>query len=190
MARRPIAPVVVDQRVADLAHIDGEIARFQKLLTDNQACLAADQKFHPLDQDVDLQKRLKSQISETCEAMEKVKDQRFDIEIGKAEPKPQQAQQAQPQRRQWEIDEQVLKAGKPAYPGVVRGGVDDDGKVFPKAWANMKAFWEASCMDHFRKADIPADLPVNMDFAASMNGEIMASHLWLCPLQGIGRAPC
>ncbi|RUX24197.1 hypothetical protein EOA13_31380 [Mesorhizobium sp. M7A.F.Ca.US.011.01.1.1] len=175
-------PVIVDQRQADLRRIDVEIERLERQIADKEAALDADARKHLAEMDHNLQQRLGQQIVALRSHVKTLHDDRFSVELGDiTEPgnKPAAVAAAPVKHQAWDIDEKVLTAGQPAYPGVVRGSADDDGKVFPEAWVNMKAFWEASCMDHFRKADIPADFPVNMDFAASMNGEIMATHIWL-----------
>ncbi|TIT95766.1 MAG: hypothetical protein E5W55_12330, partial [Mesorhizobium sp.] len=123
MARLPKAPAVIDQRSADLAKVDAEIARLGKQITDKKAALDADMRLHALDQNMDLQKRLGTEISTIADLIGQLRDKRFGIEIGEAQeitaPKPKAAAPAQ--HRAWEIDEKILKVGEPEYPDIVRG---------------------------------------------------------------------
>ena len=177
MARRPSPNAPVDQRTIDLAKIDGEIVRLGKQIAEKQAVLLADTSKHALDQSPDLQRRLGTEISTISVLIDKLRDKRFKVEIGEAEaavaPKPA----ASVQHRAWEIDENILKAGPPSYPDIVRGSEADDG-IFSRTFEANKAFWEAAAMDLLRKDGFHADQPVHLDFAASLQGELMAVFRW------------
>ncbi|RUX70456.1 hypothetical protein EOA25_40595, partial [Mesorhizobium sp. M2A.F.Ca.ET.040.01.1.1] len=68
MAKRPSQPAA-DQRAIDLGKIDTEIARLERLLASKKDVLAADKRQHALDQNVDLQQRLKGEISDISELL-------------------------------------------------------------------------------------------------------------------------
>lgn len=175
------SPVVVDPRRAELAKIDSEIERLAKQISEKRAAVDADQKLHPLDQSQELQDRLNAQIRVLRGHVDQKQKERFDVELG-AEPKhkPATSAAAAPvQHRTWRIDEKVLKGGLPEYPDIVRGSDADKDDVFSDAFLAAKAFWEASIMDHFRKNGLHADQSVQLDFAASMQGEIVGNFRWL-----------
>ncbi|PBB21136.1 hypothetical protein [Mesorhizobium sp. WSM4313] len=172
---KPVKAIVADQRAADLAKIDAEIERLEKLVAQKKSTFDADQRQHALDQDVDRQQRLKGEIGDINELLGKQRERRFKTELGEVEP-PKAAPTAK-QHRPWNIDEKVLKAGKPAYPGILRGSQADNG-IFSEAYFATKLFWEATVADHFRKGDLPADAVVNLDLAASIQGEVVANFYW------------
>lgn len=173
MAKRPSHPAA-DQRAIDLREIDTEIDRLEKLLASKKDVLAADKRQHALDQNVDLQQRLNGEIGDINELLGKQRELRFKTELGEVEP-PKPA--APVQHRAWEIDEKVLQAGEPDYPDIVRGSEADDG-VFSRTFEASKAFWEAAAMDLLRKDGFHADQPAHLDFAASLQGELMAVFRW------------
>ncbi|MDG4896622.1 hypothetical protein P9272_23935 [Mesorhizobium sp. WSM4976] len=173
MAKRTSHPAA-DQRAIDLREIDTEIARLEKLLASKKDVLDADKRQHALDQDVDLQQRLKGEIGDINELLGKQRERRFKTELGEAEP-PKPAVPVQ--HRAWDIDEKALTAGEPAYPDVVRGS-EADVDVFSRAYLAIKAYWEALIKDLFRKDGYHPDDRVTFDFVTSMQGEVMANFRW------------
>lgn len=178
MARLPKAPAVIDQRTANLAKVDAEIARLGKQRADKKAALDADMRLHALDQNADLQKRLGTEIGTIGGLIDQLRDKRFKIEIGEAEavvaPKPSAAKK----HRQWDIDEKVLKAGIPEYPDVIRGSEADTGQVFSDALDATLEFYKAAAFEHFRKHGCHPDEPVQLEHAALHAAEIHAIIHW------------
>lgn len=172
-------PVIVDQRAADLHKVDGEIARLGKQKTEKQALFKADTDKHPLDQNMDLQKRLSAEISTIAGLIEQLRDKRFKIEIGDAESAVAPKSNAAPvQHRPWDIDQSVLGAGLPDYPDVIRGSAADDGNVFPDTLDAMRALYRAAAFDHFRKYGCHPDQLVELETSALHMGEIHAIIHW------------
>ncbi|RUX09927.1 hypothetical protein EOA27_23850 [Mesorhizobium sp. M2A.F.Ca.ET.037.01.1.1] len=138
--------------------------------------LAADKRQHALDQNVDLQQRLKGEISDISELLAKQRERRFKTELGEVEPlKPA----APVQHRAWEIDQEVLKAGLPEYPAILRGSEADDGEVFPAALEAMQAFYQAALADHFRRHDCHPDELVRLDLHVGLMADMHAQLAWL-----------
>ncbi|TRC92185.1 hypothetical protein FJV76_29315 [Mesorhizobium sp. WSM4303] len=162
------------QRAAALSKVDTDIARINRLIDEKQKLLKADQAKHALDQNTDLQKRLGTQLSTLRQQADDAQEKRFKVEIGEIE-KPKAPQPAR-QRRAWEIDEKAVAAGPPEYPAVMRG--NDNGDVFQDAYEESKHYWRAALADHFRKADLPADTAVHLDFISNVEGDVYANHLW------------
>ncbi|UCI17027.1 hypothetical protein FJ970_18005 [Mesorhizobium sp. B2-1-8] len=84
MAKRPSHPAT-DHLAIDLGKIDTEIARLEKLLTQKKSAFDADKRQHALDQNVDLQQRLKGEISDINQLLAKQRERRFKTELGEAD---------------------------------------------------------------------------------------------------------
>lgn len=178
MTRRPI---IIDQRANDLAKIDAEIKRLAAQVVEKSNALEADVQKHVTAMDHNLQRRLSEQIVTLRSKIDKLHNQRFQVELGEvreSKAQPAIAAAAPVRHREWEIDENILKAGPPGYPDIVRGSAADDGEAFQNAYEDEKRYWRAAWADHFRKADLPADTPVHLDLLTTVEGDIAANHLW------------
>ncbi|MDG4898051.1 hypothetical protein P9272_31405 [Mesorhizobium sp. WSM4976] len=174
---KPVKATVVDQRAADLAKIDAEIAGLGQQVAEKKAALDADTRLHALDQDVDMQNRLGSEISTLAGLIDQLRDKRFKIEIGEAETIVAPKSAAPIEHRAWDIDEKILLGGEPAYPSVERGNSANK-DAFSRAYLAIKAYWEALIKDLFRKDGYHPDDRVTFDFVTSMQGEVMANFRW------------
>ncbi|TGQ35334.1 hypothetical protein [Mesorhizobium sp. M4B.F.Ca.ET.214.01.1.1] len=170
-------PVIVDQRQSDLAKVDGEIARLGKQIAEKQALFKADTDKHALDQNMEIQRRLKAEIDTIDGLIGQLRDKRFKIEIGEASeiiaPKPK----ASPvQHRAWEIDETLLRK-QVKYPSVVR--TEDNHNAFAQGMLDLVEICVAQAMDDFRKDGFHPDTRISLDFGCTNIGVSKAQFIWL-----------
>ncbi|RVC80208.1 hypothetical protein EN745_13620 [Mesorhizobium sp. M4A.F.Ca.ET.022.05.2.1] len=170
-------PIIVDQRASDLAKVDSEIARLGKQIAEKQALFKADTDKHALDQSMEMQSRLKTEIDTIDGLIGQLRDKRFKIEIGEASeiiaPKPK----ASPvQHRAWEIDETLLRK-QVKYPSVVR--TDDNHDTFAQGLLDLVEICVAQTMDNFRKDGLHPDTRIGLDFACTNIGVSRAQFIWL-----------
>ncbi|ESY72801.1 hypothetical protein X743_14950 [Mesorhizobium sp. LNHC252B00] len=175
----PKRPVIFDQKAIDLQRIDGEIQRLGKHIAEKQEIFAADTAKHALDQNTDLQARLKAETKVLRGHVDKLNKERFDIELGElAEPKQKAATTAASapipvQRRAWEIE----PTPEPTYPAMVR--TPENHRVFADA---LQGFIDhAIYKKNLTLKDVGChpDQRAHMDLVATISAQGEATFTWL-----------
>ncbi|WP_082953911.1 hypothetical protein [Mesorhizobium sp. AA23] len=174
MARLPKAPVI-DQRSADLARVGAELTRLEKLLTEKREALAANTRLHALDQDVNLQARLKGEIGAVEELIGKQRDSRFTVELGDLNPKPLAPNTAQPPRpkKAWEIK----NLPRPTYPTGARQRGDQ--KALATAFASFVEYHIDQANIAMQKANVDAAAKVSIELLMDVAGEHLGVQHWM-----------
>lgn len=171
-------PVIVDQRQADLAKIDREIARLSQQIVEKEAALEADVQKDISEMSHSLQQRLDKQIVTLGGRITKLHDERFVIELGDdlAEPKRRPAAAAAPakQHREWDDLEPVQE---PKYPTIARTA--ENQKTFAEAFDRLVAFSIHKKSQGLKAAGCHPDDRAHLDLVAIISAQGEASHHWL-----------
>lgn len=172
-----IKPVIVDQRAADLAKIDGEIARLGRHIAEKEAALEADVQKHLSEMSHTLQQRLEDQIGTLRRRIAKLHEERFQVELGDlAEPKAKPAAAATPakQHREWDNLEPVMQ---PQYPAI--GRTAENHETFSEAFERTHAFYIHRKNMGLKRAGCNPDDRVHLDLVAMVTAQGEANFHWL-----------
>ncbi|WP_143749620.1 hypothetical protein [Mesorhizobium sp. WSM3879] len=166
---------MIDQRSADLARVGAELTRLEKLLTEKREALAANTRLHALDQDVNLQARLNSEIGAIEELIGKQRDSRFTIELGDLNPKPLAPNTAKPPRpkKAWEIK----NLPRPTYPTGARQRGDQ--KALATAFASFVEYHIDQANIAMQKANVDAAAKVSIELLMDVAGEHLGVQHWM-----------
>ncbi|RWA73418.1 MAG: hypothetical protein EOQ28_14845 [Mesorhizobium sp.] len=169
----------LDPRAIDLEKIDKDIAYAKDKRGDLQAWMKAEEAKHPLDQDQDQYRRNKEALGKWNEQLEKLHKRRLEIDLGESSERHTSPPAAAPpiKHRQWEIDEEILKAGAPTYPDASR--VTETQDFWFEGYKKFESFWIEASQESFRKQDLHPDQRVQLDLMAAIRGISEAQHLWL-----------
>ncbi|RJT32106.1 hypothetical protein D3227_27280 [Mesorhizobium waimense] len=127
------------QRAAALGKVDADISRIDRLIADKLKLLKADEAKHALDQSVELQARLNSQISTLRKQADEAQEKRFKAEIGEFEkPLPiARLQQSEP------VTEEVRKYLATETAALKELGLNEDTRNMPYTHGLFAIFYNS-----------------------------------------------
>lgn len=176
MTKRPAAPVIIDQRQADLRKIDGEIERLERQIAAKAAALDADAKKNLAEMDHGLQQRLDQQIVTLRSHVKKLHDDRFSVELGdirEPENKPAAVAAAPVKHRAWEIE----PVRKPTYPSMIRTA--ENHSTFSDALQGFIAHAIYKKNATLKDVGCHPDQRADLDLVATISAQGEATFAWL-----------
>jgi hypothetical protein len=164
-------PIVLDKRAARLAEIDAEIARLTKIKSEKQAAFETDFAKHITLMDHGLQSRLQSQIREIQSKVEKLRDERGDVELNGV-PEPRLPKKST--HDAWGISKALGPA--PIYPANARKeGKHKEIEQAHEYWINWHEEWACHKV---HEAGIDPNSPVFLPIVTRLKGELVGIHNW------------
>ncbi|OWK20744.1 hypothetical protein AJ88_26220 [Mesorhizobium amorphae CCBAU 01583] len=166
-------PVIVDQRKADLARIDGEIERLGRQIAEKEAALEADVQKHLSEMSHTLQSRLGEQIRVLRGHVDQKQKERFDVELGDlAEPKRQPAAAPAKVHQEWDLEPVQV----PEYPSLAR--TEENQKTFTETYERFVAGFAYHKQLYLKNAGCHPDDRAYLDALAIVAAQSEAGQAW------------
>jgi hypothetical protein len=152
-----------------LADVDASIARLGKLKESKERELQADSGKHALDQKMELQERLRKQISRIESDLHELHERRFETEMGDVAVTKTAVTPAPRSPRQW----QIKAVPRPPFP---EPGAEE--AAVGSAWNGYLDHHVAELQKHFKQAGIDPDRTLSAELISHMLGEVHGMVRW------------